>query len=390
MADVFISYKAERREAAQHLASVLGAYGYSVWWDYALVAGSDFTRQIETELEQAKAVIVLWCALSRDSEWVRQEAMFAKSRRKIVPVFMEAVEPPFGFQMDHTVSLAGWDGAPADEAALAPLLRELARLTARAPQRDAEAVRQAETTWRAAGAPSLTDFALGPKLERAALPFSAPRRRGLIGWLISPIPLAIATSVSVAAAAIALWPQQHSQQVRQPATEQGIVATAVDPAGLNTPSAPARPQAAMPTAQSQAASAHSPSPEDEAPISAPRWLGPCALAPFNIYFAYDNVHLSDAAKNALEDALLRSRRCNITAVRIVGHDETEASPSYSMGVSERRASAVRDFLVEQGAPIQAIVTEARGQYALAVETGPGVREPLNRRVTVEFEMSLRE
>ncbi len=34
MADVFISYKRERRNAADHLAHILELNGFSVWFDY--------------------------------------------------------------------------------------------------------------------------------------------------------------------------------------------------------------------------------------------------------------------------------------------------------------------------------------------------------------------
>src|SRR5690606_12299848 len=118
-----------------------------------------------------------------------------------------------------------------------PLLRELARLTGRAPQQDAEKVRQVETAWRTAGAPRLSDFTLGPKLERASLPFTAPRRRGVLGWLASPRPLA-AASISIAIAAIAVWAQQDSRQPQLTADDHEIVATAVDPGALGEPNAP--------------------------------------------------------------------------------------------------------------------------------------------------------
>ncbi|MFZ4381401.1 MAG: hypothetical protein ACOYO0_05475 [Sandarakinorhabdus sp.] len=36
MADIFISYKSERRAAVGHLACVLQSYGYSVWFDCGL------------------------------------------------------------------------------------------------------------------------------------------------------------------------------------------------------------------------------------------------------------------------------------------------------------------------------------------------------------------
>jgi hypothetical protein len=76
-ADVFISYKSERRAAAEHLAEILADYGYSVWWDYGLIAGGDFGAQIESELRASKAAVVLWCSLSVNSEWVREEAALA-------------------------------------------------------------------------------------------------------------------------------------------------------------------------------------------------------------------------------------------------------------------------------------------------------------------------
>nr|MBX2856079.1 toll/interleukin-1 receptor domain-containing protein [Paracoccaceae bacterium] len=77
MADIFLSYKRERRAAVAHLAEVLKLYGYSVWYDYGLETGGDFGVQIERELRTAKAAVVLWCSLSRDSRWVRQEATLA-------------------------------------------------------------------------------------------------------------------------------------------------------------------------------------------------------------------------------------------------------------------------------------------------------------------------
>ena len=88
--------------------------------------------RIESVVEAAKVVVVLWCNLSRDSEWVRQEALFAKSRARAVPVFVEGVELPFGFQLDHTINLADWNGAPSAQNVLEPLLRELERLSGRA------------------------------------------------------------------------------------------------------------------------------------------------------------------------------------------------------------------------------------------------------------------
>ena len=83
--DVFISYKSERRRVAAYLARVLEAHGYKVWYDYKLVAGSDFAVKIEEQLEASKAVIVLWCSLSRKSKWVREEATIADELKRLIP-----------------------------------------------------------------------------------------------------------------------------------------------------------------------------------------------------------------------------------------------------------------------------------------------------------------
>ena len=253
------------------------------------------------------------------------------------------------------------------------MLRELARLTGRAPHANAERLKQIENEWRAGGALRLPERPLGPRLERAALPFAAPSERRK-SWP----PLLAAIAAAAAIAVFAFWPRDSSE----PKADAPLAASiAADQTGFTASSLPQ--SASVPP--SNAATR-----DGAAPMAALRWNGPCSIDPFEIYFAYDSVNLTETAQDMLEEALMRSRRCEITRVQIVGHDETEASPAYSIGVSDRRAGAVRDFLLQSGVPADVIATEARGQYALAVDTGPGVREALNRRATVRLEMRLGE
>lgn len=94
MADVFISHKSERRSAARHLARILKMNGCTVWFDYSLHAGREFAQQIERELKAARSVVVLWCSRQVESEWVRNEADFAKEHNKFIPVWIERCPPP--------------------------------------------------------------------------------------------------------------------------------------------------------------------------------------------------------------------------------------------------------------------------------------------------------
>jgi hypothetical protein len=103
MADIFISYKREDKEKAAMLADKLMASGWSVWWDHDLLGGEDYDVVIERELADAKAVIVIWSALSKQSRPVKDEANKALKRNVLVPVTFDNTEPPIGFGMTHTI-----------------------------------------------------------------------------------------------------------------------------------------------------------------------------------------------------------------------------------------------------------------------------------------------
>jgi formylglycine-generating enzyme required for sulfatase activity len=164
--DIFISYKSERRKAAEHLAAVLTHYGYSVWFDYQLIKGSDFGLQIGRRIREARALVVLWCARSVESRWVVEEAALGDRLGTLVPVVIEPCELPVGFQRQDYIDMSAWDGAPRGHQ-LDPLIDAVEQRIGRPPHLDLKGVRQFEDAWRRYGAPSLKAFALGKPLEDA-------------------------------------------------------------------------------------------------------------------------------------------------------------------------------------------------------------------------------
>ncbi len=110
MSYIFISYKREDRVVARKLADTLEQRGWSVWWDPKLRAGERFDDVIETALQSAKCVIVLWSRRSVRSHYVRDEANYALDGHKLVPVAIERVELPFRFRGLHTPQLLNWKG----------------------------------------------------------------------------------------------------------------------------------------------------------------------------------------------------------------------------------------------------------------------------------------
>ena len=91
--DVFISYARADRETARRIAETLTERGYVVWWDFNLVGGSDYRRDIESALEASRKVIVLWSETSVASAFVLDEAGHGRDRGKLVPVSIDGARP---------------------------------------------------------------------------------------------------------------------------------------------------------------------------------------------------------------------------------------------------------------------------------------------------------
>ena len=60
MADIFVSYAHENYEQARMLAEVLADFGWTVFWDREILAGTVFDDASQEQLDHARCVIVLW------------------------------------------------------------------------------------------------------------------------------------------------------------------------------------------------------------------------------------------------------------------------------------------------------------------------------------------
>jgi len=159
VADIFISYKSERRPAVTWLAGVLDAYGFSVWFDSRLNLGANYPKIINREVRAARAVMVLWCPRSIESDWVIEEALMAKKCGNFVPIFMASVDPPAGFLGTHTFDLSGWDGDPQGRL-LQDLVLKLTEKIGHKPISRADDIAQMAETWRQQGPRRLVDYPL--------------------------------------------------------------------------------------------------------------------------------------------------------------------------------------------------------------------------------------
>lgn len=133
MADIFISYKREERQFAERLSIALEQLGFDVWWDFDLMSGDRFRRVIEKVIDECQAAIVLWSDLSRQSEFVVDEATYANAQDKLCPVRIDDCRLPLGFGGMHVDDLRTWDGE-LDHPGMVALLRALEAKTGKKPR----------------------------------------------------------------------------------------------------------------------------------------------------------------------------------------------------------------------------------------------------------------
>jgi hypothetical protein len=98
MADVFISYSRSDRDRCTLIRDALEALKVSVWFDAGIGAGASFDREIEREIDAAKALLVLWSEASSQSDWVRNEARTGKERSGLIAVQLQPCQLPLEFR----------------------------------------------------------------------------------------------------------------------------------------------------------------------------------------------------------------------------------------------------------------------------------------------------
>jgi TIR domain len=108
MSDIFISYASADKDRAELLANAFSQQGWSVWWDRQIPPGQSFDEVIETALNSARCVIVLWSKDSVSSRWVKTEAAEAAAKGILVPALIDNVQIPLEFKRIEAADLSDW------------------------------------------------------------------------------------------------------------------------------------------------------------------------------------------------------------------------------------------------------------------------------------------
>ena len=115
------------------------------------------------------------------------------------------------------------------------------------------------------------------------------------------------------------------------------------------------------------------------PVAAP---APAPAKTYLVFFDWDKATLTPRATQIIAEAASDSHTNQVTTLVVSGYTDTSGTAVYNQGLSVRRAQAVAAQLVSDGVPASEITTQGFGDTHLLVPTGPGVREPQNRRVEI--------
>lgn len=132
-------------------------------------------------------------------------------------------------------------------------------------------------------------------------------------------------------------------------------------------------QPAPPPPQQEAMQAPPPAPPPPPPVKT-----------FIVFFDFDKSSLSPEAQTVVQEAVKTAKQTGFVKVVVTGHTDTVGSDAYNQALSMRRAESVKDEMVHEGMEGSTISIEGKSFHDPLVPTGPGVREPQNRRAVIDL------
>jgi OmpA-OmpF porin, OOP family len=120
------------------------------------------------------------------------------------------------------------------------------------------------------------------------------------------------------------------------------------------------------------------------PPPPPMPVAPPPVTTYIVFFDFNKADLTAAAQAVIAEAVKIAKTNGFVKVQIVGHTDTVGSDKYNMALSLQRAEAVKDEMVQEGLDGGAIGISGKGFHDPLVATGPGVREPQNRRAVIDL------
>ncbi|MEN9369024.1 MAG: hypothetical protein RL489_3382 [Pseudomonadota bacterium] len=101
------------------------------------------------------------------------------------------------------------------------------------------------------------------------------------------------------------------------------------------------------------------------------------------FFDFDKAVLKKDAGAKLDDLVSKVKGVNLEVIIAVGHTDSRGSDAYNQKLSQRRAEAVKKYLVGKGIEANRVYTEGKGEKQPVADNKTDEGRAKNRRVEIE-------
>ena len=148
--------------------------------------------------------------------------------------------------------------------------------------------------------------------------------------------------------------------------------------------APAAPAPAAPARPAPPAAAPAPAAPAAPARPAPASVRQAVVIQADALFDFDKSVLRPDGRKSIDDALAKMRGVDLEMVIATGHTDSVGTDQYNQRLSERRAAAVKDYLVSKGIAASKITTIGKGESQPVATNKTAEGRQKNRRVDIEF------
>ena len=102
------------------------------------------------------------------------------------------------------------------------------------------------------------------------------------------------------------------------------------------------------------------------------------------FFDFDKYNLKPEGRQLLDQVAQQVNGISLETVIAVGYTDSIGSDQYNLGLSDRRANAVKQYLVSKGVAADRIYTEGKGKADPIASNATAAGRAKNRRVEIEI------